>query len=85
MTFIIVISFFILLYFIFTGLSEYLDASSQELEIKAKEYKVKNQTKLKGLAERTKKIVEENEGWYTIDYIDDYVEANLKEYKGETT
>ena len=83
MTFLIIISFFIILYFLFNGLAEYLDASSQELEIKAKHRKVDIQPKFKELEKRIEQTIEKNGGWYTVDYLDDFVYDNVKKYKKE--
>jgi len=67
-----------LLYYLSDGIEERLNATSQQLEIYAKEVKIANQEKMKELSERIKKTINKNDGWYTIETIDEYIKKNVK-------
>jgi len=67
-----------LLYYLSDGIEERLNATSQQLEIYAKEVKIVNQEKMKKLSEKVKKTIEKNDGWYTIETIDEYIRKNIK-------
>ena len=78
MEFIFVIAFFIIIYFTYEGISSYLDSVSQNIEIYAKEVKTANQQNIKELKDKVQKTIQENDGWYTLEYIDEYIHQHIK-------
>ena len=71
----------LVIYYMSVGIGDYLEANSQELEIKAREVKIRNQEKLAELNTKINETIDKNKGWYTVEVLDDYVRKNIKTYK----